>query len=157
MLEPSWEYCDKGKVTNEMIIPLIDTYQENILVEVKSNYHYLIWINQEEECEIEVIEYTTTTTSKSQVQVESKAPIISGEVIEMGSRVKQSEVRLLDPEKWRLPLPLHGKLYCLSWKLSRALCFSLRSMNLFKNFGYYSAVLMYRSEISNEVHYVFLA
>ena len=42
--------------------------------------------------EIEVIEYTTTTSSKKEV-IETKAPIISGKVVEMGSRVKQSEVR----------------------------------------------------------------
>ena len=59
----------------------------------------IFFILQEEETEIEVIEYTTTSTSvkKSEV-IESKAPIISGEVVEMGSRVKQSEVRHLDLE-----------------------------------------------------------
>ena len=57
------------------------------------------FVFQEEETEIEVIEYTTTSSSvkKSEV-IESKAPIISGEVVEMGSRVKQSEVRYLDLE-----------------------------------------------------------
>ena len=48
---------------------------------------------QEEETEIEIIEYTTTTSSKKEV-IESKTPIISGQVVELGSRTKQSEVSL---------------------------------------------------------------
>ena len=55
-------------------------------------YHIVqsIWL-QEEETEIEIIEYTTTTSSKKEV-IESKTPIISGQVVELGSRTKQSEV-----------------------------------------------------------------
>ena len=40
-----------------------------------------------------MIEYTTTTSSKKEV-IESKTPIISGQVVELGSRTKQSEVSL---------------------------------------------------------------
>ena len=53
---------------------------------------------QEEETEIEVIEYTTTTSSKKEV-IESKTPIISGQVVELGSRTKQSEVSLQKKKK----------------------------------------------------------
>ena len=53
----------------------------------------IISVFQEEETEIEIIEYTTTTSSKKEV-IESKTPIISGQVVELGSRTKQSEVSL---------------------------------------------------------------
>ena len=72
-----------------------------------TNEHYFFKLNfQEEECEIEVIEYTTTTSSKTEVtggsKSSSKAPIISGEVT-TGSRIKQSEVRHLDLESDAYP------------------------------------------------------
>ena len=67
---------------------------------------------QEEETEIEVIEYTTTTSSKKEV-IESKTPIISGQVVELGSRTKQSEVSF---QKIRLSflIWIHRILICLS-------------------------------------------
>lgn len=42
---------------------------------------------------MEVIEYTTTKSSKTEVTQQTKSmPVVSGKVVEMGSRVKESEV-----------------------------------------------------------------